>query len=64
MGQDGSRFRFKISGAKEDDAGRKKNIKEEHHGSDIVDVLCLPNTQYATRELWKIETIANIFRYL
>jgi glyoxalase family protein len=43
MGQDGSRFRFQISGAKEDDAaGRDKNTI----GSNIVDILCLPNAQY------------------
>jgi glyoxalase family protein len=47
IGQDGSRFRFQISEAKEDDAaGRNKNTKREHHGSNIVDVLCLPNAQY------------------
>jgi glyoxalase family protein len=47
IGQDGSRFRFQISEAKEDDAaGRNKNTKGEHHGSNIVDVLCLPYTQY------------------
>ena len=48
VGQDGSRFRFQISGSKEDDdiAGRNKNTKGEHHGSNIVDVLCLPNAQY------------------
>jgi glyoxalase family protein len=46
-GQDGSRFRFQISEAKEDDAaGRNKNTKGEYHGSNIVDVLCLPNAQY------------------
>src|ERR671926_382012 len=48
VAQDGSRFRFQISGAKEDDiaAGRNKNTKGEHHGSNIVDILCMPNTQY------------------
>ncbi|MBV9667890.1 MAG: VOC family protein, partial [Nitrososphaeraceae archaeon] len=47
IGQDGSRFRFQISGAKEDYADvRDKNTKGEHHGSNIVDVLCLPNAQY------------------
>src|SRR5919112_840464 len=47
VGQDGSRFRFQISEAKEDDAdGRNKNTKGEHHGSNIVDILCLPNAQY------------------
>ena len=47
VAQDGSRFRFQISGAKEDDAtGRNKNTKQDYHGSNIVDVLCLPNAQY------------------
>jgi glyoxalase family protein len=47
IGQDGSRFRFQISGSKEDYADvRDKNTKEKYHGSNIVDVLCLPNTQY------------------
>jgi len=47
IGQDGSRFRFQISEAKEHDAaGRNKNTKGEHRGSNIVDVLCLPNAQY------------------
>lgn len=47
MGQDGNRFRYQINGAKEDDAvDRNKNTKEEHHGSDIVDILCTPNSQY------------------
>ena len=45
IGQDGSRFRFQIRAAKVDDAGRN-NSKDEYLGSDIVDVLCLPNTQY------------------
>ena len=50
IGQDGSRFRFQISEAKEDDdaAGRNNNnnTQGEHHGSNIVDVLCIPNAQY------------------
>jgi glyoxalase family protein len=47
VAQDGSRFRFQISGSKEDDAaGRNKNTKEKYHGFNIVDVLCLPNAQY------------------
>jgi glyoxalase family protein len=49
ISQDGSRFRFQISGAKEDVVGapgRNKNSKQVYHGSDIVDVLCLPNAQY------------------
>jgi glyoxalase family protein len=47
VGQDGSRFRFQISGAKVDStASRDRNTKEEYQGSNIVDVLCLPYTQY------------------
>jgi glyoxalase family protein len=47
IGQDGSRFRFQISEAKEDYAAdRNKNTKGDHHGSNIVDILCLPNAQY------------------
>ncbi|HYY40424.1 MAG TPA: ring-cleaving dioxygenase, partial [Nitrososphaera sp.] len=47
IGQDGSRFRFQISGAKEGNiAIRNKNTKGEHYGSNIVDILCMPNTQY------------------
>src|SRR5919202_2029523 len=55
VAQDGSRFRFQISEAKEDDdaAGRNNNnnnnnnnTQGEHHGSNIVDVLCIPNAQY------------------
>jgi glyoxalase family protein len=44
IGQDGSRFRYQISTAKDDDGGY--NYEEDYHGSNIVDVLCLPNTQY------------------
>ena len=47
IGQDGSRFRFQISEAGEEDADvRNKNTKQDYHGSNIVDVLCLPNAQY------------------
>lgn len=47
IGQDGSRFRFQISGSKEDAAaGRNKADKGEYHGSNIVDILCLPNAQF------------------
>jgi glyoxalase family protein len=46
IGQDGSRFRFQISTAKDDDDANRNNSKEYYHGSNIVDVLCLPNTQY------------------
>jgi glyoxalase family protein len=44
-GQDGSRFRFQISTAKDDDASRN-NRNGQYDGSNIVDVLCLPYTQY------------------
>jgi glyoxalase family protein len=43
VGQDRSRFRFQISTAKNDGGN---NDEEDYHGSNIVDVLCLPNTQY------------------
>jgi hypothetical protein len=46
VSQDGNRFRFQISASKEDDAAvRNKNTKEKDHGSNTVDVLCLPNAQ-------------------
>jgi glyoxalase family protein len=47
IGQDGSRFRFQISIAKDDnDNADRNNTKEDYRGSNIVDVLCLPNTRY------------------
>ena len=46
IGQDGSRYRFQISGVEEDDTAGRNNTKEEYNGSNIVDVLCLPNAQY------------------
>ena len=47
VGQDGSRFRFQISGAKVNStASRDKNTKEEYQGSNIVDILCMPDAQY------------------
>jgi glyoxalase family protein len=60
VGQDGSRFRFQISGSKEDDdiAGRNKNTKGEHHGSNIVDVLCLPNAQYGMMGVGTVHHVA------
>jgi glyoxalase family protein len=60
IAQDGSRFRFQISEAKEDDAaaGRNKNTKGEHHGSNIVDVLCLPNAQYGMIGVGTVHHIA------
>lgn len=45
ISQDGSRFRFQISTAKDDDASGN-NSNGQYDGSNIVDVLCLPNTQY------------------
>jgi glyoxalase family protein len=56
-GQDGSRFRFQISAAKDDDANRN-NSKEYHHGSNIVDVLCLPNTQYGMMGVGTVHHVA------
>ena len=47
VGQDGTRFRFQISGAKVNStASRDKNTKEEYQGSNIVDILCMPDAQY------------------
>ncbi len=46
IGQDGSRYRFQISGVEENDTAGRNNTKEEYYGSTIVDVLCLPNTLY------------------
>lgn len=47
MGQDGSRFRFQISETKT--VSRNKNGKQVYYGSDIVDLLCLPDARYG---LW------------
>ena len=59
VAQDGSRFRFQISRSKEDDAaGRNKNTKEKYHGSNIVDVLCLPNTQYGMMGVGTVHHVA------
>ncbi len=59
IGQDGSRYRFQISGSKEyDAAGRNKNTKEEYHGSNIVDVLCLPNAQYGMTGVGTVHHVA------
>ncbi len=59
VAQDGNRFRFQISGAKEDDAaGRDKNTKGEHHGSNIVDILCMPNTQYGMMGVGTVHHVA------
>jgi len=58
-GQDGSRYRFQISGSKEDDAAdRNKNTKEEYHGSNIVDVLCLPNARYGMTGVGTVHHVA------
>ena len=65
IGQDGSRFRFQISEAKEHDAsGRNKNTKGEHRGSNIVDVLCLPNTQYGMIRCWDSTSCSMAHTYL
>jgi glyoxalase family protein len=59
IGQDGNRFRFQISEGKGNDAsGGNKNIKEEHHGSDIVDILCLPNAHYGMIGVGTIHHVA------
>jgi glyoxalase family protein len=47
MGQDGSRFRFQIGETKT--VSRNKNGKQVYYGSDIVDLLCLPDARYG---LW------------
>lgn len=44
IGQDGGRFRYQISTAKDDD-GDNDNDNEHYQGSNIVDVFCLPYTQ-------------------
>ncbi len=56
-GQDGSRFRFQISTAKDDDANRN-NSKEYYHGSNIIDVLCLPNTRYGMMGVGTVHHVA------
>jgi glyoxalase family protein len=60
VAQDGNRFRFQISGAKEEDdaAGRNKNTKGEHHGSNIVDILCMPNTPYGMMGVGTVHHVA------
>jgi len=59
VAQDGSRFRFQISGSKEDDAaGRNKNTKEKYHGFNIVDVLCLPNARYGMTGVGTVHHVA------
>ena len=59
IGQDGSRFRFRISEAKEDDsAGRNSNTKEKYNGSNIVDVLCIPNAQYGMMGVGTVHHVA------
>ena len=57
MDQDGSRFRFQISTAK-DDGVNGDNEKGEYHGSNIVDLLCLPNTQYGMIGVGTVHHIA------
>jgi glyoxalase family protein len=56
MGQDGSRFRFQIRGTKT--VGRNKNRKQVYHGSDIVDLLCLPNAQYGVMGVGTVHHVA------
>jgi glyoxalase family protein len=58
IGQDGSRFRFQISGSKDDAAGMKKNTKGGHHGSNIVDIFCLPNAQYGMLGVGTVHHVA------
>ena len=59
VAQDGSRFRLEISGAKEDcAAGRNKNTKGEYHGSNIVDILCMSNTQYGMMGVGTVHHVA------
>jgi len=61
IAQDGSRYRFQIGGAKEEDdaAGSNKNTKgEHHHGSNIVDILCMPYTQYGMMGVGTVHHVA------
>ena len=37
--------------------GRNKNTKGEYHGSNIVDILCLPNAQYGMLGVGTVSTI-------
>src|SRR5262245_819118 len=56
LSQDGSRFRFQISETKT--FGRNKNGKQVYHGSDIVDLLCLPGAQYGIMGVGTIHHVA------
>jgi glyoxalase family protein len=50
IGQDGSRFRYQISEANDD--------LDVYHGSNIVDILCLPNTQYGMIGIGTVHHVA------
>jgi glyoxalase family protein len=52
--QDGSRFRYQISTAKYNNG----NNDEDYQGSNIVDVLCLPNTQYGIMGVGTVHHVA------
>lgn len=53
IGQDGSRFRYKLSEANDD-------LDNDHvyQGSNIVDILCLPNTQYGMIGIGTVHHVA------
>src|ERR671931_367275 len=53
--QDGRRFRYQISTAKDDD---RNNDEKDYHGSNIVDVLCLPYTQHAMIGVGTVQQVA------
>jgi glyoxalase family protein len=52
ISQDGSRFRYRISKANDD------VDNEVHQGSNIVDVLCLPNTQHGLIGIGTVHHVA------
>jgi glyoxalase family protein len=56
MGQDGSRFRFQISETKT--VSRNKNGKQVYYGSDIVDLLCLPDARYGIMGVGTVHHVA------
>jgi len=53
IGQDGSRFRYQISEANDD-----LDNDQVYQGSNIVDVLCLPNTQYGMIGIGTVHHVA------
>ena len=53
IGQDGSRFRYQISKANDD-----LDNDQIYQGSNIVDVLCLPNTQYGMIGIGTVHHVA------